>query len=139
MSASAQQHTQDQFGARVVKVDDSLGLVFGYAIVCKVDGEPYYDLQGDHIPESVMLSAVAEFMASPDRVAKEMHDGDAIGQILMMWPMTEEIAKALDIEVQATGALVAMKPSESVLKRFQSGELTGFSIGGDGWYAPSES
>ena len=32
--------------AKILKVDDSLGLVFGWAIVCQEDGVPYYDVQG---------------------------------------------------------------------------------------------
>lgn len=70
------------------KVDKALGLVFGYAIVCKVrneDGElePYYDtgtvdpedgeVYSDHITEKCMLEAVTEFMKS-SRVATEMHE-----------------------------------------------------------------
>jgi hypothetical protein len=37
--------------AEVLKVDESLGLVLGWAIVCKKDGCDYFDLQEDHIPE----------------------------------------------------------------------------------------
>lgn len=113
----------------VLKVDESLGLVFGYAIVCKEGGKDYYDLQGDHIPEDAMLEAACEFMQS-GRVAKEMHDGDEIGQVVFAFPMTTEIAKAFDIEVSKTGLLVAMKPSKEVLKKFADGTYTGFSIGG---------
>src|SRR5581483_1461232 len=64
--------------ASVVKVDESLGLVFGFAVVCKKDGADYYDVQGDHIPEDAMLAAAADFMEN-SRVAKDMHQGDAIG------------------------------------------------------------
>ena len=46
--------------AEVLKVDESLGLVFGWAIVCAENGNDYYDLQGDHIPESVMLEAATD-------------------------------------------------------------------------------
>lgn len=70
------------------KVDKRLGLVFGYAIVCKVKNdegafEPYYDsgtvdpedgeVYSDHITEKCMLEAVTEFMKS-SRVATEMHE-----------------------------------------------------------------
>src|ERR1700726_2802355 len=34
--------------AEVLKVDESLGLVFGWAIVCPKDGADYWDLQEDH-------------------------------------------------------------------------------------------
>lgn len=114
----------------VEKVDERLGVVFGYAIVCKVGGEDYFDTQGDHIPEASMLRATAEFMAG-QRMAKVMHRGDAAGQVVYGFPMTSDIAKAMGIEVQKTGFLVGMKPDdEEVLRKYASGEYTGFSIGG---------
>lgn len=115
--------------AKVTKVDDDLGLVFGYAIVCKVDGEDYYDLHGDHIPEDAMLKAATDFMEN-SRTAKEMHTGESRGTIIFSWPMTSDIAKAFGIETSQTGLMVAMKPDTDMLAKFKSGELTGFSIGG---------
>ncbi len=116
--------------ARVVKVDESHGLVFGYAIVCKRDGEDYYDLQGDHIPEDAMLGAAVEFMEH-SRTAKEMHAGDAKGSIVFAWPLTTDIAKAFDIEPKTTGLMIAMKPDDpAMLAKFRDGTYTGFSIGG---------
>lgn len=115
--------------AQVFKVDESLGLVFGFAIVCKKDGEDYYDVQGDHIPEDAMLNAATDFMLH-SRVGKTMHEGDKSGSVVFAWPMTSEIAKALGIHTDTTGLLIAMKPSADDLKKFASGEFTGFSIGG---------
>lgn len=116
--------------AQVVKVDESLGLVFGWAIVCKVDGEPYFDLQGDHIPEHSMLKATADFMVN-SRVAKEMHNGGSKGVVLFSFPLTEDIAKAMGIVSEYTGWMVAMRPDDpSMLSKFRDGTYTGFSIGG---------
>lgn len=115
--------------AEVAKVDSKLGLVFGWAIVCKVDGEPYFDLQKDHIPEDAMLEAAADFMRS-SRVAKEMHTGEQIGDVVFAFPLTTETAAAMDIATKYTGLMVAMAPSPDVLAKFESGEYTGFSIGG---------
>lgn len=115
----------------VAKVDESLGLVFGYAIVCKLaDGSDYYDLQDEHIPEDVMLKALCDFMLG-ERAMKDMHAGDPVGQVVFAFPMTTDIAKALGITVEKTGALVAMKPAnKALLQKFATGEYTGFSIGG---------
>lgn len=114
----------------LAKVDDSLGLVFGFAIVCKVDGEDYYDVQGDNIPEDAMLAASCEFMQGA-RVAKEMHAGEAKGTVVFAFPLTTDIAKALGIMTPKTGLLIAMKPDDpAILEKFRSGEFTGFSIGG---------
>src|SRR5665213_3380678 len=63
-------------GTTVVKVDSSLGLVMGWAIICKRDGEDYFDLQKDHIPETAMLEAALDFVEN-GAIAKEMHDGEA--------------------------------------------------------------
>ncbi len=117
---------------KVAKVDTDLGLVFGWAIVCKIDGEDHFDLQDDHIPEKVMLTATTDFMAN-SRVAKTMHiDGSELpGSILFALPLTTDIAKALDLTTNKTGLIIAMQPGDDkVLAKFASGEFTGFSIGG---------
>lgn len=115
--------------AQVVKVDSDLGLVFGFAIVSTADGQPYYDVQGDHIPEDAMLKAATDFMEN-SRIAKEMHQGDAKGSVVFAFPLTAEIAKSLGITTQKTGLLIAMKPTPEVLAKFKDGSYTGFSIGG---------
>lgn len=116
--------------AEVAKVDQGLGLVFGWAIVCTEKGEDHYDLQGDHIPEDVMVEATSDFMEHA-RIAKEMHRGDQIGSIVHSFPLTKDIADAMGIQSERTGWMVAMKPSSAVLAKFASGEYRGFSIGGD--------
>ena len=96
----------------------------------RINGEEYYDTQGDHIPEQSMLEATAEYMAG-DRVAKVMHQGGPAGQIVFGFPLTEDIAKAMDIEIKKTGFVVGMKPSDrDILEKYRTGEFTGFSIGG---------
>jgi Putative phage serine protease XkdF len=115
--------------AHVVKVDADLGLVFGFAIVCKRDGKPYFDLQDDHITEKAMLEAATDFMIH-SRVSKDMHVGDADGTVVFAFPLTSDIAKSLKIETEQTGLLIAMKPSPEVLAKYKSGDYTGFSIGG---------
>lgn len=121
----------------VLKVDESLGLVFGWAIVCKEDGVDHFDTQGDHIPEEVMLKAAADFMGEIERVGADMHvwdqDGKPIktGAVVFAWPMTEDIAKAMGFSGRNTGLMIAYKPdSPELLKRFRDGVYTGFSIGG---------
>jgi hypothetical protein len=114
---------------RIAKVNDELGLVFGFAIVCKIDGEDHFDSQGDHIPEDAMLKASADFAASA-RVAKEMHTGDQVGDYLFLFPMTTDIAKSMGIELKQSGLMVAMKAQPDVIEKFKDGTYTGFSIGG---------
>ena len=132
MTLAAQQITgqsKTQKYAEVLKVDDGLGLVFGWAIVCKQDGEDYFDLQNDCIPEDSMLKASTDFMSGA-RMAKEMHAGDAAGTVLFAFPMTTDIAKAFGVETKTTGLMVAMRPEPDMLAKFKDGTYTGFSIGG---------
>jgi hypothetical protein len=118
----------------ICKVDDELGLVLGWAIICKQDGEEYFDLQGDHIPEYAMLKATTDFMLN-SRMAKDMHkqgeEGVLPGSIVFAFPLTTEIAKSFNLETNQTGLMIAMKPdSDEILEKFRTGEYTGFSIGG---------
>ena len=135
--------TQPVRKVEVFKTDAKLGLVFGYALICARKNEagefePYFDtgsydesgeLVADHISEEEMLHAVTSFMEDA-RVAKEQHEGGQRGTIVHSLPLTEDLAKQLGWDVPMTGWIVAMKPDPEMFKRFQSGELTGFSIGG---------
>lgn len=125
----------------IAKVDESLGLVFGWAIVCKEGGEDYYDLNLDkqedgtykrvpeHIPEEVMLKAAVDFMKT-ERPGNEMHDGPDTGQFLFTWPMTTDIAKSFGMTTPKTGLMVIYKPTPEVLAKFKDGTYKGFSIEG---------
>ena len=128
--SGAEDSVEKSIEVEVSKVDEALGIVFGYAIVCSEDSADYYDVQGDHIPETAMLEATASFM-SGQRVAKDMHQGGPVGQVVYGFPVTNDIASSLDINVRKTGFVVGMKPdSQELLEKYASGEYTGFSIGG---------
>jgi hypothetical protein len=128
-----------QTECQVCKVDERLGLVFGFAVVSKIFNpetetlDPYFDTQGDHIPEDALLKASLEF-AQDSRLAMEMHgqtgNTDPIGSVVFIFPMLEDIAKSMGILTPMTGLLIAMRPNEEILAKFASGEFTGFSIGG---------
>ncbi len=116
------------------KVGDELGIVFGWAIICTEGGKPYFDSQGEHIPEAVMLKAAADFMANA-RVSTDMHarDGEAVvpdGRVIFGYPITTEMVDALEMKSKRTGLLVGLKPSAAVLAKCKAGEHVGFSIGG---------
>ena len=127
--------------ARIVKIDESLDLVFGWAIVCKVNGEEYYDLNVDragehagervpeHIPEDAMLKGAFGLM-EVGAPGNEMHAGPDAGHYPFVFPMTSDIAKAMGIETEKTGLMVAYKPPAAVLAKFVDGTYTGFSIEG---------
>ena len=117
-----------------IKVDESLGIILGFGIICKQDGEDYYDLQNHHIPEDSMFQATVDFMKNSNQI-RDMHiktdDGLLPGSLVFSFPLTEEIAKSFGIETKTTGWMVGFMPEDdSVLEMFKSGERTGFSIGG---------
>lgn len=113
-----------------IKVDETHGLVMGFAIICQKDGVDYYDVQGDHIPEEAMLGASVDFMKN-SRVAGEMHEKPEGGSIVFAWPLTSEIAKAFGLTTNTTGLMIAMKPENpETIEKFKNGEYNGFSIGG---------
>ena len=110
-------------------MDASRRLVFGFAIVSKIDGEEYYDLHGDHIPEDEVLNASLAFAKSA-APANVNHRGPDVGSHPFIFPLTSEIAKSLGIETSRTGLLIGQQVDEETFQRFQSGELRAFSIEG---------
>jgi hypothetical protein len=122
--------TEQMAGGMICKVDKSLGLVFGWAIICKEDGKDHFDTQGDHIPESTMMKAALDFMENA-RTAKEMHRGEAKGEIVFAYTLDTETIKALGMTSKFTGLAIGYRPSsEEILEKFRDGTYTGFSIGG---------
>ena len=115
---------------RLLKFDEELGLVLGYAIICTEDGKDYFDTQGEHIPEDSMMKMAMDFMET-SAASDEMHDFTEDGQVVFAFPLTKSVAEAFDIQTPKTGLMIGVKPGVEVLVKFKSGEYTGFSIGGD--------
>jgi hypothetical protein len=114
----------------ILKVDARLGLVFGWGIICKSEGEDYFDLHGDHVSEDEAIKGLLAFVEAGN-VLKVMHEGDEVGSVVFAFPLTTDVAKALFGQAPSkTGVVLAAKPHPSVMKRFVSGELSGFSLGG---------
>lgn len=116
-------------GFVVSKVDERLGYVFGWGIICKDGGEDYFDLQGHNIPEGILIPAIADFTVNSG-ILMEMHKGAPRGSAPFSFPLVSDIAAAMGISTQKTGWMVGVKPDEEMLAKFVSGEFTGFSIGG---------
>ncbi len=124
--------TEFRFSSEISKVDERLGLVFGWGIVCQEtpDQGAYVDLQKDHIPQAGMLKAATDFQLN-SRMTDDMHNGAEDGEVVFSFPLTDDIADAFGITCEKRGWMVAIKPSPVVLAKFVSGEYTGFSIGGN--------
>lgn len=125
---------------QLLKFDEEHGIVFGFCLVCHKNGAPYVDSQDEYVTEPAMMKAAIDF-AESQRVAAEAHKSDDAGEVrkvevrgevLFNFPLTSDIAKALDIETAQTGWLIGMRPDPDMLEGFRSGRLRGFSIGGWG-------
>jgi hypothetical protein len=113
----------------ITKIDDGLGLVFGWASVSTVNGQPLIDKQGDFVPPDELLKASTAFMADA-RVAKLMHK-HGVGEVLHSFPLDRSIAKAFGIKCDVEGWLVGMKVHDpEVFAAVREGRLSGLSIGG---------
>lgn len=118
--------------SNIIKVDDEQRMVYGWASVVTEKGVPVVDTQGDIIEPDELLKATTEFMEDV-RMAKAMHEGGGIGQVVHSFPLTSSIAKALGIDIDKEGWIVGVKVhSDEVWESVKSGEFKSFSIGGRG-------
>jgi hypothetical protein len=118
--------------AKIIKLDEEARIVWGWASVVSIDGKPMVDRQGDIISADVMTKAADRFMLDV-RVAKAMHEGAQIGEVIHSFPLTKALGEALGVHSALEGWIVAMKVhDDGVWNRVKSGELAAFSIGGIG-------
>lgn len=116
----------------IVKVDKEQRIVWGWASVVMEKGELIVDRQGHRIEPSEMEKAANDFMADV-RLAKAMHDGAGVGEVIHSFVVTDEICKAFDIECDRRGWIIAMKiHDDDTWEMVKSGQLQAFSIGGRG-------
>lgn len=116
--------------ADIVKTDDEMRLVFGFASVTDVAGQTVIDKQGDVISQDTLLKMAVQF-ADGDRVAKVNHEGGQKGDVRFVFPLTDEIAAAMGITCEKRGLMIGTKVhDDKTWARVKSGELAAFSIGG---------
>lgn len=115
----------------VLKVDTDQRIVWGWASVISENGEPIFDTQGDSIPPDVLTKAANEFMMDA-RIAKAMHAGEQVGEVIHSLPLTKELGDALGIQSAREGWVIAMKINDDATwEKVKSGEFRAFSIGGE--------
>jgi hypothetical protein len=109
-----------------------LGIVFGYAFICNVNGEPHYNSKGGHFPEDVMLKASIKLMEQEYRPVYIEHDSWAApcGRILFAFPLTQELGNTFGMPVDKTGLIVGIKLNDvAVFSDVKMEALPGFSVG----------
>ena len=114
-----------KLSCKVEKIEETLGLVMGWAMVSDVDGADYFDLQDDHIPQDVILKSSVDFMEN-SRVIKEGHDGSQRGHVVFAFPVIDETCKAFGLTCEKRGLMVAVRPDDEMLAKFKSGESDRF-------------
>lgn len=116
--------------AEVRKLDEERRVVWGWASVIEEAGQVVVDKQGDVIDEHELVSAAHGFMRDA-RLAKAMHDGEGIGEVVESVVLTKGLQQALGIEVGKVGWLIGMHVADDAAwVSFKDGTFTGFSIGG---------
>lgn len=115
----------------VAKVSTDKRMVFGWGQVVTKNGSEFYDTDNQSFGKAETFDAWKDF-AKGDRVMLEMHDGESKGTISFIFPAYDEILKSLGFEpIDQEGFIVGAEiDDDATLAKFDSGELTGFSIGG---------
>jgi hypothetical protein len=118
------------------KADTTGSYVRGWASVVSMDGKPVEDTQGDVIAIEELRKAAHNYITDA-RVAKAMHKGNAVGEVVESIIIDDEVAKALGVEGGKRGWWIGMRiTDEAIQKRVRSRELKAFSIGGKGRRSP---
>jgi hypothetical protein len=127
----------------IVKTNDELRLVFGWANVTVMDGAEVVDTQNDVMDSQVLVKAFMDFM-SASRKGGVMHLRDESGNLLeggevvFAFPFTPDIKKAFGIDIPAEGVVIGYHAGEEVWKAVKDGKLRSFSIGGKAVRTPIE-
>lgn len=115
--------------ATVVKIDDEMRVVWGWASVIEEGGRPVIDLQGDMISEKTLVAAAHGFAGV--RAIKAMHGGEDVGTLVESVVLTRALQKALGIDLGKVGWLIAAKiEDDAAWAKVKSGDFPAFSIGG---------
>lgn len=127
---SVSEMTKVQIEGQILKQDSEERLVYGWAYVSTDKGELSLDHSGEFVRPDQIAKAATNFMLTM-RTAKAMHSGGKIGEVVHSMPLTNEISKALGIQSDREGWLVAIKVyDDQVWQDVKSGKLAAFSIGG---------
>jgi len=106
--------------------------VRGWASVIEVAGKPVVDLQGDRIAMDELRKAAHSFITDA-RIAKAMHAGSKVGEVVESVVVDDDFVKAMGATTDRRGWWIGMQiTSEAIAKRIRDGELKAFSIGGRG-------
>ena len=119
----------------IIKFDEELGVVYGWASVIEKDGQPFVDHHGDVIEEHELLKA-AHLFVKDARVGGFMHLKDEndevikVGEVVASFPLTRSVQKAFGIDLPLSGWAIGIEIHHpQLLEKVKEGEFPAFSIG----------
>lgn len=122
--------TQFQIKIPVLKSDQALRVVYGWASVIEQQGQAHIDRQGDTITSEELVKAAHHFMQE-SRDSKAMHRGHSIGHVVESIVLTKDVQDSLGIHLDKVGWYIGIKISDDeVWDKIQNGDFRQFSIGG---------
>lgn len=126
------------FEVGIRKVSTDRREVSGWALVSSIDGKDVTDHQGDVVEMDELRKAAHGFISNA-RVAKVMHKGEKMGEIVQSVMIDDDFAKAHGIDHGIRGWWITMRVDDDAAWNLaKSGHLAAFSIGGTGTRVPLE-
>lgn len=114
------------------KVENSGRFVRGWASVSSVNGEAVTDWQGDRVSVDELRKAAHRFITDA-RVAKAMHKGQQVGEVVESVIIDDDFAKAVGMTDGRRGWWIGMVINDAaVQEKVRKGVFRAFSIGGKG-------
>lgn len=114
------------------KADNTGRFVRGWANVVSKDGAVVTDHQGDRITIDELRKAAHKFVCDA-RVAKAMHNGSAVGEVVESVIIDDAFAKAVGMTDGRRGWWIGMEITDpGVQDKVRKGVYRAFSIGGRG-------
>lgn len=127
---------KDKNAMRITKVDDDQHMVWGWASVATEKGLLVQDYQGDFILTEDLQKAAHGFMQNSRR-GDQMHTIKNIGTIVESIVFTNDLQKALGIDLGVEGWFIGVKvEDQKTWDAVKSGTFQCFSIGGQATKEP---
>lgn len=113
----------------VAKTKGKRNLVCGWAMVSVEDDGCYYvDTQKTYLSQDLILDSALDFMAN-SRKSDDMHGERQRGTTILAWPFLDEFCQ-FPLPIQKRGFAIGVTFDDEIFAKFESGEYTGFSVGG---------
>lgn len=125
-----------ELSVEITKVDSDKRLVYGWASVIEVNGEPLVDRHNDIISEDELVKAAHNFIRESRR-GDFMHEVQGVSEIVESFCFTKDVQKALGIDLGKVGWMICTYVhNDAAWDAIKKGLFPAFSIGGKGTRIP---